>query len=287
MLVADLIQAVRELIPDPAPLITAVPSQAISVVSATGSTLPAGTYAGVVTQTTAAGETLQSTEQTGLVVGANQGIRAQTTPLQGASGMRLYLTQAGGASGTEQQWWSLSFNSSTGSTATLTVSTPGTLGIPPVRSTAYIPDQDGQAFSAGTLFRWMTMGLREASQSCGGMPNYSGIASVQGQPMYVAQGEWVKVTEFWYDGWPMNLEGPSGFFKRNKVTSSVLSGASVSLLSNQVNFEVWPQPARTSGNTTLTSAAAPTDTSINVASTANFVLPFGLVQIGTDRKSVV
>src|ERR1700676_2189871 len=135
-----MIITVRELIPDPAPLLTQVPTNASTVVSVPNSTLTAGTYATVVTQVTAAGETVQSAEVTGLVVGANQGIQSVTVPIPGATGMRIYFTPAGGAAGSESSWVF-------GNLGTLILSTPGTPGVPPVRSTAYVPDQDGQTFA--------------------------------------------------------------------------------------------------------------------------------------------
>lgn len=277
--VGDIIQTVRELIPDPAPLMSGTVTNVSTVVTVVGSILPAGTYSTVVTQTTAAGETVISTGQevNGLVVGANQGIQVQTGVLPGATGMRAYFSANG--TGTENAFVAGSIS---GSIGTVTISTPGTPSLPPVRNTAYIPDQDGQTFSAGALFRWLTLGLREISQTVGGLPNYSGVASVQGQPNYVVQGEWAKLTDLWYDGWPMTLGNRQGFFKRNTVTSSVLDIGTAAVVDNRLILENWPQPARTASSTTLTAGAGSTDTSITVASSAGFLLPFGLAQVGTE-----
>jgi hypothetical protein len=285
MLVGDIIITVRELIPDPAPLLTQVPTNTSTVVSVVGSQMPSGTYATVVTQTTAAGETIQSAEVTGLVVGTNQGIQAVTTPLPGATGMRIYITGPNGASGSESYWTSALYATTLGLPGYVIISTLGTPGIPPVRSTAYVPDQDGQTFAAGTLFRWLTLGLREISQTVGGLPNYSGVQSVIGQPNYVVQGEWNKITDLWYDGWPMTLGNRQGFFKRNTVQSSVLDAGTLAVMDNRIIIENWPQPARTGGSTTLTAAIAATDILAPVVSTAGWLLPFGLAQIGNEIVS--
>ena len=278
--VGDIIQIVRELIPDPAPLLTATPTNTSIVISVPGATLPAGTYATVVTQTTAAGETIPSAEVTGLVVGAGQGIQVTTTVLPGMSGMRAYFTAVNAAAGSENVWVGQA-----DTTGVVVISQPGIPGVPPIRSTAYVPDQDGQTFAAGTLFRWLTLGLREISQTVGGLPNYTGVSSVAGQMNYVLPGEWTKITDIWYDGWPMSLGNRQSFFKRNTVTSSILDIATAAVVDNRLIIENWPQPARTAGSTMLAVAAAPTDTSITVTGSAGFVLPFGLAQIGTEVVS--
>ena len=70
----------RQLVPDMPQTLPATVATA-TVVSATGSTLPAGTYAVEVTQINPYGETIATGETTGLVVGANQGIQI-TSALQ-------------------------------------------------------------------------------------------------------------------------------------------------------------------------------------------------------------
>src|ERR1700693_1904976 len=76
----------------------------VAVVTSGGSTLPAGTYACIVTQRNQWGETLGATEVTGLVIGANQGIQI-TSPLQpGSTTIRAYLTLPNGAAGTGQRF---------------------------------------------------------------------------------------------------------------------------------------------------------------------------------------
>jgi hypothetical protein len=91
--------------------------------------------------------------------------------------------------------------------------------------------------------------------------------------MYTLNGQWQKITDAWYDGWPMNLERRTNFFKRNTVTSSVLSGVALSLLDDRVVLEYWPQPNRSANTPLLSVNAAPTDTTITVVSTAGFLLP--------------
>ena len=102
-LLGDILFSVRNKIPDLPPCLPPV-SATVTVVSATGSTLPTGTYACIVTQRNNWGETLYASETTGLVVGANQGILVTSTLLPGAVAIRAYLTLPGGSAGSEIQF---------------------------------------------------------------------------------------------------------------------------------------------------------------------------------------
>jgi hypothetical protein len=247
-----------------------------TVVSATGSTLPAGTYAVVVTQFNPYGETLYSSETTGLVVGANQGIQI-TSPLQpGATKIRAYLTLPGGASGSEQQYIE-------SATSPFTISTPATgISVPPQLNRAFLPDADGALISASAVFGWLNDGLRMISRRAGGLLDYSGVGSTSNVPLYLITGEWIEITSIWYDGYWM-LGGDRGqFWRRNNITSQILSQATISIVNNQNILEVYPQPARTAASTTLAVNMGATDTSCTVATTGGFLLPFGFFQIDNE-----
>jgi len=277
MLIGDILTAARDLIPDPAQTLP-TPSFTASVVSAAGSTLPAGTYYVKVSQRNQWGETLPAAESSQLTVAANQGIQITSAPPPGATTIRAYLTLVGGASGSEQQ-----FVEST--TSPFTISTPPTLaGIPPSRATAWLPDTDGKRISCGALYRWLNFALARASRMAGGLQDYSGVGSVDGVPLYQVTGEWAKVDVIWYDGFGMTLGNQRDFFRRNAITSSVLASAAVSVRDSRVIIEVFYQPVRTAGLTTLSSAMASTDIVANCSSLSGFQ-SFGppmLVQIGTE-----
>lgn len=281
-LVGDVILSARELIPDlPQVLPSPASAPSASVVSVTGSTLPAGNYFLVCSFRTPWGETRPSAEiSAALTVGASQGIQITAPSLPpSASAIRVYLTLPGGASESEQQFIE-------SSVVPFTISTPPTAtGLPATRNSAYLPDTDGlRMFSAGTVYRWLNQGLSRATRKVGGIQDYTGCASVSGQALYVLTGEWSKIQSVWYDGFPLALGNQRAFYRYNRISSSVLAACNVSVRDNRVILEVFYQPARTSGSTTLSSAMLSTDTVASLTSAAGFqtFAPPMFAQIGSE-----
>jgi hypothetical protein len=273
-LVGDAIINARQVVPDMPQVLPA--TTATVTTTAVASTLPAGTYACVVTQRNQWGETIASGETTGLVADATHGIQV-TSPLQpGATTIRAYLTLPGGAAGTEQQ-----FIESTVSPFTISTPLPSS-GVPPVLSRAWLPDTDGNMISASAIYGWVNDGLRIISQETGGLLDYCGVPSVLGQLLYLLPGTWKEITTVWYDGY-MLLGGDRGaFFRRNTITSAVLSSATISIADNRNIIEVFPQPARTAAATTLAALMLATDTTALLTSAAGFALPFGFAQVDNE-----
>lgn len=274
-LVGDVITSVREMIPDmpttlPQPVVT------ITTVTATGSTLPAGTYAGVVTFLTPWGETVASAEIAGLAVGANVGVQVAGTLTPGTSKGRLYLTLPGGGAGAENQY--IEFTA-----LNFVASVPLTgVGTPPTRNTAYLPDQDGTFASGATYYRWLNRALIEMSRLTNGIRDYSGVPTVSGQPLYSLTGNWVAITDVWYNGYWMQGDTRGNFFRRNAITAAILTSASISVLDNRTVIEVFPQPDRTAGVTTLNGTITATATSL-VSTVGGFLLlPFGFLQVDSE-----
>lgn len=243
----------------------------VAVVASLGSTLPVGTYAAVVTQRNAYGETIAVGETTGLVVGANQGIQV-TSPLQpSATVIRLYLTIPGGAAGTEQQFVE-------SASSPFTIAAPlSNAGTPPQLNRAFLPDTDGGLISAAAVFGWLNDGLKILSGMAGGLLDYCGVPSVINQPLYIISQQWLGITSVWYDGYWMVGGDRGQFWRRNNITSQILSSATISVVNNQMILEVYPQPARTAAATTLAAPMTALDTTATLTSTAGFVLPFGFV----------
>jgi len=274
-LVGDAIINARQVVPD-MPQVLPATTAVVAVVAAIGSTLPAGTYACVVTQRNQWGETIASGETTGLVVGANQGIQVTSALQPGATTIRAYLTLLGGAAGTEQQ-----FIESTISPFTISTPLPSS-GVPPVLSRAWLPDTDGNLISCTAIYGWVNDGLKIISQETGGLLDYCGVPSVLGQLLYLLPGTWKEITTVWYDGYMM-LGGDRGsFFRRNTVTSAVLARATISIADNRNIIEIFPQPARTAASTTLAAPMLATDTSAVLTAAAGFALPFGFVQVDNE-----
>lgn len=274
--IGDIIFAVRSKVPDLPPLLPA-PTATPTVAAATGSTLPTGLYFIEVTQRNPWGETLPSTENVaGLAVGANQGIQIVSALLPSATSVRAYLTLAGGASGSEIQY----VESTTG---TFTISTPPTgFGPPPVRSTAYLMDSDGPQFGVSTLYSWLNEAIDKMMRAVGGMLDYSGVPTVAGQSMYVVPGQWKEITDVWYGGYWVRGGKRAEYFRRNTVTSSVLSSVNVSVWGDKQVLEVNYQPDRTAGVTATTADMTAADTGVAIINTGVFLLPFGFAQIGTE-----
>jgi len=273
-LAGDAIIIVRSQIPDlpgtiPAPNATAVPVSGPS-------TLPPGTYNIVVTQRNPWGETLPSDEIEGVVVASGQGILITCPFYPTVIACRAYLTLPGGAAGAEIQ-----FIEST--TSSFTISAPLTAaGTPPTRSTAYMADNDGPTFGASTAFTWLNEGLKRLSRITGGLLDYAGVPTQAGNPLYQLPGEWLEITDVWYSGYWIQGGKRQDFFRRNTVTSQVLSGVTVSIFTDRQVIEVSYQPDRTAGVTTTNAAITATSTSVGLSNTGAFLLPFGFAQIGTE-----
>lgn len=273
--VGDVLFAVRSKIVDMPPTLP-VPTASAAQASSTGSTLPAGTYFVVVTQRNPWGETIPSTESSVITIGANQGIQVTSTLFPGALAIRAYLTPTNGASGTEMQFVE-------SATSPFIISSPPTaFGTPPIRATAYLMDSDGQAFGASIVYQWLNEGLNKLTRIVGGVQDYSGVPTVAGQSMYVALGEWAEISDVWYGGYWVKGGKRMDYFRRNTVTSSILSRVTVSVFGDKQVLEVNYQPDRTSGVTTTTASMTATDTTVAIVNPGAFLLPFGFAQIGTE-----
>jgi hypothetical protein len=272
-LVGDVLVQARETVPD-MPQSLPAPVAVVGVVNV-ASTLPAGTYFVEVTQWNQWGETLASTESAQQTVGAGQGIQITSALQVGATKIRAYLTQTNGSSGTESQYVE-------STTSPFTISAPPVnAGSPPTRGTAWLPDSDGGFISAGAIYRWLNAGMELIARNTGGFQDYSAIGSTINQPLYLIPATWNSITSIWYDGYWMLGGDPGYFFRRNSITSQILSSAHISVIGNQMVLEVYPQPARTSQSTTLASPMGATDTTCTLTA-CSFVLPFGFVSIGSE-----
>lgn len=273
-LIGDVIVQARETVPDMPPYLPA-PLAAFAVTTPGTGTLSAGTYFLEVTQWNAWGETLPSTESSVQTVLATNGIQVTSALQVGAVKIRAYLTPVNGVSGTESQ-----YVESTVSPFTI-LTNPVNAGSPPVRGTAWLPDSDGGFISAGAIYRWLNAGLELIARGTGGFQDYSAIGSTINQPLYQIPGNWNSITSIWYDGYWMQGGDPGYFWRRNTITSQVLSTAHISVNSGKTVLEVYPQPARTAQVTTLASPMLATDTVANLT-LCQFVLPFGFASIGSE-----
>lgn len=273
-LIGDVIVQARETVPDMPPALPAPVAAAAVVTPGTG-TLAAGTYYVEVTQWNQWGETLPSAESALLTIVATNGIQITSALQVGAVKIRAYLTQVNGAQGTESQ-----YVESTVSPFTI-LANPVNAGSPPSRPTAWLPDSDGGFISTGAIYRWLNAGMEMIARGTGGFQDYSAIGSTINQPLYQIPATWNSITSIWYDGYWMQGGDPGYFWRRNSITSQVLSSAHISHQGGRAILEVYPQPARTAQITTLASPMTATDTVANLTS-CQFVLPFGFCSIGSE-----
>lgn len=157
---------------------------------------------------------------------------------------------------------------------------------PPFRSSAWMPDTDGTAASAYTLYRWLSDGLETASTITDGIRDITGIPSKVGVAQYPLIGLWKKIDNNWYDGYPVEQGTKQQIFRHSPVTG--LSGTvTMNVSSDRQLVEFWPQPERTAGSGTLNAPMTAVATTMNFSpGSSGFVLGFGLALIGTYPPTV-
>ena len=246
-----------------------------------GGSLPVGPLWGVVTLITLFGETFPSTEFTATTTAGNQNINVAIGFPGPASAVnviaaRIYIGFGPGAEQFYQQV-PVPSNSVIGTDPTL----PAVPATPPTRSTAYLPDTDGSALGAYAIYRMLNQGLAwAAAKNRGGLPDFGAVGTTNGQPNYVLPGYWKKIDSAWFDGYPLGLLAKNNVFRRNPVPG--YSGMLIVFqATDRLMVEAWPQPNRTSCRTNLAAPMSATDTVANVISTSQYVLGFGMTQIGS------
>jgi hypothetical protein len=282
VLVGDIIIGCRELIPDlPRSVASPVAGVGITaaVAAAAGSSLLPGTYYAVITASNQWGEAAYSAVAAAgpFVVGANQGINitAITGLPPGANSVWIYLGyQSGGP-------YTIAFGPFASTSTPILLSTAGIPKQPPTRSTAYYPDSDGTTFSAYTVYRWLQEAMEEASKICGGIPDNGGLQTQLNMSQYVINGIWSKFDHAWWDGYPVGITGRDDLFLRNVLTGYPRSAVLQYSADRQV-FELQPQPNRAGGFTTLAAPMGISDGTASLTSFGGFLLPLGMMQIGTE-----
>lgn len=294
-LVGDVILAARELFPDycqslqPPPV---VPSGGFSS-AASGAFLANSTVWWKVTQGNQFGETAPVQEFTTTTNVNFQVVLTVTTSFQ-STYIRVYFTQAG--AGNEDQYYEYTIPTPTNSiivsfisnSATIT-SPPATLtvnqGVPPIISRAWLPDSDGNILSAMRIYQWLKEGGETMGQLTGGIRDVLGIPSTFGQAQYQVINRWQKIDNNFYDGYPIAGGHKQQVFRHNSVTG--LSGVvTVNVSSDREFIELWPQSQRTAGTAFITAPIATTDTSFAISNLTGWVLPLGLLLVGTYPPTV-
>lgn len=275
-LVGDLILGLREMATDPC-LSLSPPSNVAAVPSPTGSV----NIWIVATQLTPWGESAASIEVALSNAALNSTFTVTGNCSYSATAIRVYFSLIG--SGQEDRF--ISYAVQAGGIGAFSISfslsSSGiTGGWPPQISRAWLPDTDGTAISAVSLYRWLNEGLDAATAITEGIRDITGIPSVAGQAQYQVIGNWRKMSNGFFDGYPFGFGSKFDIFRHANVT-----GITGTMVMNQDSYvqqvEVWPQANRTSGQGTLSSAMGATDTTLNYTPGSNgFVLGFGLALLG-------
>jgi hypothetical protein len=230
------------------------------------------------TQSTLWGETAATVEQS-VTNAAAFNVVATIAVSYLASFARIYFSLVPGG---EDQYIEFAITTPTNSVSIAINGTSTPIqNFPPNISRAFVPDSDGNILSAALVYRWLNDGLKLIGQMTGGIRDITAVPSTQGTAQYALVGQWRRIDNNFYDGYPVAAGTKQQVFRHSNVTG--LSGVIVvNTSSDRQIVELWPQPDRTSGQAILSDPAAITDTSITVMFGANgFVLGFGLILIGT------
>jgi hypothetical protein len=288
-LVGDVILGGRELFTDlpptygPPTLLSATPA-----IDANGN-FPNGVAVTVrATFLTKWGETLGSVAEltTAALSGGQNAVDCVVGPIPlEAAACRIYFSTAGIGTESLMQQFNNMIPSVVSQTFRITYSltiNPTVSQSLPSRSTAYLPDMDGPAVGASSVYRWLNQALAwAAAKNRGGLPDFGGAGTTNAQPNYVLPGYWRKIDSAWFDGYPLGLLYKNNVFRRNPVPG--FSGMLVVFqATDRLMVEAWPQPNRTSNQTTLSAPMLVTDTTATLTSVVAQVLGFGLYQIGSE-----
>lgn len=278
MLVGDAIIGCRTVIPDlPRQLVAPLGLSFAANLQVVGScTLLAGSYYVKVAAANQWGEVPISGEIAIGGIDATHGIRVTAPNLSavpGATKLRVYIGIVSGGQNMVTEF--------TAAAGPYDVTAPGTPGFFPVRSTAYYPDADGSRFSANTVYGWLNAALEEAAKVCGGIPDFTGVPTINGQGLYTLTGLWSKITYAWWDGYPLTLAGQGDLFYRNFIPG-VTSKCVLQMVTERIIAELQPQPNRSGGATTLAAQLGLTDTQATLTAVTTFKMPFGLALIGNE-----
>lgn len=278
-LVGDLIMNVRSLGPDAPIGLLPTPIAGVPTAVPVAGTLPAGTYFVVVTQVNPWGETLGSAEQSVTIGGANNGFTITANPAIGATGIKIYI---GDTSGQQNRYALYTVNSGIifGVVNNFTFTNNNVVqGVPPVNSSAFLPDTDGSFVSANTMYRWMNDALRAASRIAGGIQDSVGVASISGERRYVVPGQWIRFNQCFYDGWELDLGNKAETFRNRNLTANIAISLMVDAQSNTTRIELYWTPSRTSGVATTTADMLSNAASMAITTPTGWLLEDGFAQI--------
>lgn len=224
-----------------------------------------GPVFGIVTYLTQWGETTGSTE-VGPVTCTNQavGLTGLIVPIAALSARFYY----GASSGAEQQYVTFTPVANTINLVGLAGAVP-IAATPPYKSSAYLPDTDGDIVSAYDIYRWINAAQAKLGRLAGGILDQTGVAMPAGNAEVAIPGFWLRFISVWHNGWLTLPEQQNYTWLQANVTG--IPGI-VTLWKNGAEQIVgtWPQPSTPPAITLLTAAMGANDNLANVQNTSDF-----------------
>lgn len=272
-LVGDIIVASRVIAPD-APQVLPAPTGFTSSQGVVALlTLPAGSYSVSATILTLWGESTP-TSLSAVTVDATHGIQIAGALPVGATKLRVYY----GIGSVGQYQDVTAFPT--------TIVAPGIAGVPPTTNRAYLPDTDGGYASAFTLYQWLNEGLDKATDISGGILDYTGVFTVNGQPLYTLINKWIKLTTGCFDGYLIFGGDKRSIFRRSPINAISAINVNVTQAPNSI-VEIYPQPNRTAAVLTTTGGTlSATGSSVTFGvSSGSLLTTFGMALLGGNTAS--
>ena len=280
--VGDIIMQLRRRVPD-APQVLPYPTALLSAtpITITGGTLPAATTWFQWTTLTPWGESTPVPAQSVVLAGGNNAIQFVFEAPVGTTAINVYASQAAG-----QQANLISFPVTTTAPMTVIYGSPGQQNfsqLPPTRSTAFLPDTDGNFLGAFSAYKLLNEALGEMVRIAGGVIDVTGVQSTINTSMYRLNSPFYQFVNAWYDGYPMDVVPRNFMYLRNSAAgfSGILSYEQDG---PQSTIQVWPQSNRTGRQNFLNAPLSATADSFLVSDGSGF-LSIGLAQI--DNEIVV
>ena len=234
-----------------------------AAVSATAGLFNGATLFGFITYLTSWGETIPSTEFGPIAITNKALDLSAMVPPFAAVSARLYY---GYASGAEFQY--ITFTP--GVTATVGIATDQPVsGVAPYKSSAYLPDTDGDLVSASDIYRWINAAQVALGRLAGGILDETGVAMPAGNAEVAIPGWWLRFQSVWHNGWLTLPEQQNYTWLQSPVQG--IPGI-VTLWRNGAKQVVgtWPQPSQAPGITLLTAPMGANDNLANVQNSMDF-----------------
>lgn len=282
MLVGDILLSAREAVPDlPGVMPSPLPAQVVFTAVSSANPLPAATYFLQASFTNPWGETA-ATAETSVSLNGSQALQVGSAGYPYLPIVLALNVYVGGVSGAEAQQYALEVTPSSPN-GTIDSTTEFTVCTPPLGNSAFLPDSGGAICSASQIYRFLNDAMNLIAIANGGVPDVAGFATTIGKADYAMQGDWKDIDAAWYDGYPIMLGSGKQVYRHNSLTS--ISGMmSYVQVGKQLVCELFPQPVRTAGVTSLSAAITALATSATTPGFTNFVLPYGILQFGAGNK---